>query len=498
MRSHGDQHPKLEPQRATGVPGFRHLFGPPQSGEAYRGFGLADGNACARTRELLDRLAQRMEEPFGWTAAAGDASSEDENPNIPSGYTYLSQFAAHDLSFIGSPLPGMSGSLSGEENFRAFALRLDTVYGGGPLDKPSSYAVPAPAAKGTPRQLLRLGILPLKGTDEYPVREQDKRALARDLPRVACPHLNDSSVGLSDVLISDPRNDDNPIVAQTQVLFHLLHNAVCESLNARGCCHHVQAGPASNQFSAARRIVTLIYRRIIRHDLMRRLLSRNVYTRYVTLADPFVDRSSDGAMPVEFSHAAFRFGHAMVRASYLFNDLPDSRFGLPDVLRTNSVNRPGRMPLPRSWVIQWSHFYETNGTPANLSRRIGPSIVPSLSDGQPFDRTRGSGDSGLLHRDLLRGASVGLRSVGSLIAKLPEELRRQSRLLDDGDHRRAAIGAWLSQGRVRFSPQDLSVLADDPPLLFFVLFEAAHTEDGLRLGVLGSVIVAEVFFRALA
>ncbi len=47
------------------------------------------------------------------------------------------------------------------------------------------------------------------------------------------------------------------------------------------------------------------------------------------------------------------------------------------------------------------------------------------------------------------------------------------------------------------SDQDRDVLAADPPLLLFVLLEAAVTEQGQRLGFLGSVIVAESLFAAL-
>ncbi|MFL5156218.1 MAG: hypothetical protein ACJ8C3_25600 [Microvirga sp.] len=39
-------------------------------------------------------------------------------------------------------------------------------------------------------------------------------------------------------------------------------------------------------------------------------------------------------------------------------------------------------------------------------------------------------------------------------------------------------------------------MSQDPPLFFFVLFEAAHTQDGERLGILGSIIAAEIFFAA--
>src|SRR5262249_60398202 len=47
---------------------------------------------------------------------------------------------------------------------------------------------------------------------------------------------------------------------------------------------------------------------------------------------------------------------------------------------------------------------------------------------------------------------------------------------------------------------EIEPLSNDPPLPFFVLFEAMqqHGARGLHLGPLGSIIVAEVIFGALA
>jgi hypothetical protein len=48
--------------------------------------------------------------------------------------------------------------------------------------------------------------------------------------------------------------------------------------------------------------------------------------------------------------------------------------------------------------------------------------------------------------------------------------------------------------------EDIETLSNDPPLPFFILFEAmqqAHAE-GLCLGILGSIIVADVIFGVLA
>jgi hypothetical protein len=76
-----------------------------------------------------------------------------------------------------------------------------------------------------------------------------------------------------------------------------------------------------------------------------------------------------------------------------------------------------------------------------------------------------------------------------------------SRLLADRPYRVSQISEWLaaepSYGGL--TSDDIETLANDPPLPFFVLFEAMRQPQaaGLCLGPLGSIIVSEVIFGAL-
>ena len=71
-------------------------------------------------------------------------------------------------------------------------------------------------------------------------------------------------------------------------------------------------------------------------------------------------------------------------------------------------------------------------------------------------------------------------------------------MLDDEAYREAVIRQWLSGAReaTGLSTDAVADLSRDPPLVLFVLLEAAHECDGAHLGVLGSLLVAEVVFRA--
>jgi hypothetical protein len=76
-----------------------------------------------------------------------------------------------------------------------------------------------------------------------------------------------------------------------------------------------------------------------------------------------------------------------------------------------------------------------------------------------------------------------------------------SRLLADRAWRVSQLRQWLTSAPVYggLDVDDIETLSNDPPLPFFILFEAMHQpeEKGLRLGPLGSIIVSEVIFGAL-
>lgn len=499
--------------------GYRNLFGDLKEGRdgsgpegAFKGYGFSEEDQV-RTDALLVKVGKWLERPFRWPSALDGGRRPDDNPNIPSGYVYLAQFMAHDLTFIASRVPSLDDPSFDERNLRTLSLNLETIYGGGPIERPSSFCA---EPNGAPRRKLRIGLI----NDADCARPSDpgrRAALARDVPRARCPATSDVVLGdpepLTEVLIADPRNDDHLIIAQLTVLFHLLHNGVCDALGDSVDKfttpeRAATAGPGQLLFAATRRVVTAVYRDVIRYDLMRRLLSKRVYDCHIAGTAAPLDRRGGTEMPVEFTHAALRLGHAMVRPGY---KLRDDVFSLADVLRATSQSSPDRLPVSWPWIINWSRFFEISGTPDNLSRRISPSYVRALFTSREVSVS----EPGLApeqvarlktlpRRDLLRGASMYMRSVESLFAHvetLAPDLLSGSRLRDP-TRRYEAIKAFLTDASQRggddgFCDQEIEVLAHDPPLLLFLMLEGAIEEDGTCFGPLGSVILAEVVFAAL-
>lgn len=418
--------------------------------------------------EALEDLGRAMVETDP-DSATGNVS------DLPAGYTYLGQFIDHDLSFDKTEDFPQIGDPELIEQARTPTLELDSLYGLGPTLHPEFYEAHTPA----PRALFRIGLtssIPSSGgvgLPDVPV------SLPNDLPRGADKLA----------VIGDPRNDENTIVAQTHLAFLKFHNRVMAKGPQRG------PGGEGTPFERARREVRWHYQWIILNDFLPRLVDSSVLEDirsngrrfYQFDGDPF-----DGSpfMPLEFSVAAYRLGHSMIRESYNFNRVFAHKSVEPTALIEATLGllfaftgSGGFLPappgthtaLPSNWIIDWRRFFDV-GRPdlLNFARRLDTTLVPALHDlpGTP-PRFRS-----LAVRNLLRGSRLGLPTGQDVAAAMevtalgPEEVASGEDgplLREHGFHERT-------------------------PLWYYVLKEAELQSSGQRLGAVGSRIVAEVFF----
>jgi hypothetical protein len=518
-----------EPPKPIAIPGFRHFLCNTDTLPLDKQFKvdgddpLRSTDSVKRLRELMARLAQRMCRDPVWEGDEG-SPNKGENPDIPAGYTYLLQLVAHDLVQTSVPVSILEDTTTGVRNDRGYRLKLDTIYGAGPEVCPFAYATELDPACS--RSRLRLG----KGVNREDQTKMDPRG--RDIARFDAEDGGDwKRPRLADVLIADPRNDDHAILSQLTALFHHLHNGLMSKLpqpSEKDTADSVSEA-TYDAFLCARGAAALVYRNIIRRDLMKRVLNRDIYNRYSVdrprfLSDLCVEPHEDEAgetshpphrkslIPLEFTHGAFRFGHAMARDDYQIN--PTNNFPLIHALRATSFHSPFEMPLGRKWIVDWSNFFDvpTSKNRPQSSMRISPHFGDYSDDTTLFPVFDHGPQSGLAYRDLMSAAFVCMWSVNSLIEEIRSRrpaLIKNCRLLNDRWYRVECLREWLERYRdddmnetEKLTEADIHTLANDPPLPFFILFEAAMGPDnpakrGKTLGVLGSIIVAEVIFGAM-
>jgi hypothetical protein len=409
----------------------------------------------AANRALLEELGRAM----------GDTGAPADDSATPSGYTYVGQFVDHDItldvsSAIDSPTIVDATTIN---NMRSPVLDLDSVYGKGPALDAFLYAPPKP---GEPASAFRLMV----GTN-LPFGPGGAGGAAGaggmlehtdfDVPRTAA----------KTAIIGDPRNNENLIVSQLHHAMLRFHNAVVDLL--------VAAGFSGDIFIEAKRLVTLHYQWAVLHDFLPRICGQAAVDAAIAGVLP----PTKFRMPVEFSVAAYRFGHSMVRNDYWLNFTLKTK-PMSDVFSFISVDRT---PVFSNWVVDFNAFFET-GIPVpvfNHARKIDSALAPALSD-LDGDGTTAQLMGVLAARNLVRGLVLGLPSGQATAAELGVPVLTAA-------HLTTGLGA----AETAVLNKDGGLLLKKTPLWYYVLREAAVKTGGERLGPLGAKIVADTFVRML-
>lgn len=358
------------------------------------------------------------------------------NPRIKAGYTFLGQFIDHDLTLDATSQLEKQVDPNAITNFRTPAMELDSVYGLGPAVQPFLYDQTKPG---------RL----LTGPD------------GNDLAR--------NSQGVA--LIGDPRNDENTIISQLQLLFIKFHNRVYE--NEFGDMPH-----GRDRFEAAQSMVRRHYQWMIVNEFLPRICGSHLVQATVD-NPPFEFEGPHAFMPVEFSVAAYRFGHSQTRPGYLLGRNPVRAAGLfpgdPNAPFGANDLRGFRPVLPELRV-EWDNFFGQTAQASKLIDTRLSTAMLNLPTGVVPPGTPAKFRS-LASRNLQRGIDVCL-PAGQTVAchmRLANPLTEAEIWTTNG----AKIGKGLA------------------PLWFYALREGEVRANGRRLAGVGAAIVTRAFVAFL-
>jgi hypothetical protein len=409
---------------------------------------LADLGAAGGPMDGADDLS----DPITLITDPAKSANNPDNPAITAGFTFLGQFLDHDMTF--DPTSSLARLQDPESirNFRIPALDLDNVYGGGPTASPHLYDA---TIDGGRTSLL---------TEEIP------GSAAVSIGGVARHDVARNSQNTA--LIGDPRNDENLIVSQLHLALERFHNRVVVDVTA-------DLGPgftAGEIFAEAQRVVRWHYQWLVIHQFLVATVGAEVVDDIIANGPKHFAWRNDPYIPVEFSVAAYRFGHSQARPSYRANfgtsatDVTQQFFALlfkPSAVDLNDPDdlRGGRR-APRRF-IDWQTFFDVGDGRVRHNKRIDTTLSSVLFElmGQP----QGEPIS-LATRNLLRNLTMKVPS-GQRVAKAMQIEPLAPADLSD-------LEQYHLEGRT--------------PLWFYVLREAQVTADGERLGPVGGRIVAEV------
>ncbi len=368
--------------------------------------------------------------------------------NLAAGHTYFGQFIDHDLTLDETPLPEALSDPVRPRDTRNRAdarLSLDHLYGAGPGSARDGHLYDIDGAS------FLLGRVRSRLTHEpfdFPVNS--------DRPQSA-----------------DPRNLDNIILRQLCGLFLKLHNVAVRELSPRLA--------AEERFARARTRVCWQYQWLVRECYLAAVIDQSVYQEVIREGRRKIDWQGEGfSIPIEFTQAAFRFGHSMVRPEYDLN-----RFAQKVSLQKIFAGPERRRALDPNQAIEWKTFFDPNRKPAmsidtalvlplfQLPSELAHHVIDPFAQPLPPE---------LPVRTLQRGAASQLATGEEVTQALGcAGLREKS-------------FPWREEP---WRELDALGLEGRTPLWYYLLLEAELEQNGRRLGTVGSYLIAETIEGAL-
>jgi len=378
-------------------------------------------------------------------------TSAKRTQTVDVGQIFFGQFVDHDITLdVSTTLSSVVSDEGQIENARTPTLDLDCIYGQGPEAMPFLYH-----GQGDFK-----GVKLLTGKDGT-AADQSANLAKNDLTR--------TSHGIA--IIGDPRNDENRIISQMQLAMLRFHNKVVDQLKAKYS--------GGELYEEARRVVTWHYQWIIIHDFLPAICGDAVVADILGNGRQFYCAEDNVPfIPIEFSVAAYRFGHSMIPQRLQIQK------GKPAEDLFGSKLGEGFAPLssPKG-VVDWRELVDTNeGRSVQKAEKLDSdlaSILLALPFISPPDI------QSLATRNLLRGQAFQLPAGENVALQIDRS---------DPEIKKVSDAADVLAGKAS------TELASGTPLWLYILLEAEkigretevdHFDKAEGLGPVGARIVAE-------
>ncbi len=383
--------------------------------------------------------------------------------SIPAGLIFFGQFVDHDVTLDLTSSFARLDSPEATTNFRTPTLDLDCVYGDGPEGSPYLYWHGRSGVDAAFN-----GVKLLTGADMPGATPEMQSDLAR------------SAHGRA--IIGDPRNDENRIISQLQLAMIRFSNRVADHI------HSTTGDGGGALFEAVRRVVTWHYQWTVVNDFLRHIcgnvLIDNILGTGRRLYEPEDCDYGEGYgnqpfIPVEFSVAAYRFGHSMIPQRI------QTQAGKPSFEVFGPKLGQGFAPLADlDAVVHWPDVLDLSLPGTDRADKLDAKLAADLLD-LPFV---GAADvKSLATRNLLRGQAFRLPSGEAIAAAAGRPP--------------AEISAVTAKARIlAASATPAATLDAGTPFWLYLIVEAGeigresapgHFDKGEGLGPVGGRVVAE-------
>ena len=379
-----------------------------------------------------------------------DGGSNSNRANTVSvGDVFFGQFIDHDITLDVVSSLSSTTRINQIQNVRTPSLDLDNIYGDGPESQPYLYS-----SEGDFK-----GVKLLTGADIPGADDLQKNDVVRSTDGVA--------------VIGDPRNDENRVISQLQLAMIRFHNKVVDELSV----NHSEAG----LYEASRELTTWHYQWVVIHDYLVKMCGGAVVNDILGGGCKYYKAEyGDTFIPIEFSVAAYRFGHSMIpqKIQIQKNESALELFG-------SELGEGFKALSDSKAVVDWLELVDSDaGRRVQMAEKMDTQMATVLLK-LPF--MPAGEEPSLATRNLLRGQSFLLPSGENVAAAMD---RPQAEI--DLVHEAANSIAGKAGNDIDIS--------SGTPLWFYLLTEAEvkgreTTPDqfdvGEGLGPVGARIVAE-------
>ncbi len=376
--------------------------------------------------------------------------------SVPLGMVFFGQFIDHDITFDTSTSFSSINNPNEIENSRSAELDLDSVFGGGPEDDPFLYR---------PRSEGFYLLTALSNNNIGQNQATEKHDLQRN--------------GKETAIIGDPRNDENRVISQMQLAFIRFYNANYKLLKDANPTYSPE-----HLYEEARKIATWHYQWVIVNEFLPTMCGKYLVADIMGNGRKFYQPVYSAFIPVEFSVAAFRFGHTMIA-----QNLKLQLDGVSKSIFSPEFGQGFARITSSNQAIEWDAFFDF-GTNFQKAEKLDTTLAPILLE-LPFVPSPNPDDKSLATRNYRRGQSFLLPSGENVATYMHRDESEIEQVVDFVHNKVNAHNVDLSAGI---------------PLWFYILAEAevvgrqdsdTQFSQGEGLGPVGGRIVAEVLIGLL-